>query len=182
MNQSPHSLDVLIWLGGKPTSVLATTITRSHRIEVEDSAEALLGYEDGHTGYLYTTTADWPGEDRLELTGDRGKLVVQDRTVRLYRLDSTLQSSIDTGAMWGKPSGAWESVELESTETGHQVVVRQFARSIRTGEPLIATGHDGLASLELANAIMLSGHTRERVQLPLDRSAYEEFLRAKRAR
>ena len=30
--------------------------------------EALLDYGSGKTGYLYATTAEWPGEDRYEFT------------------------------------------------------------------------------------------------------------------
>src|SRR5438132_1485855 len=71
MNQAPHSLDVFIWLGGKPTRVDAKAWTRNHRIEVEDTVSAILEYANGATGYLYTTTAEWPGANRFEYVGDR---------------------------------------------------------------------------------------------------------------
>jgi predicted dehydrogenase len=180
MNQSPHSLDMFIWLSGHPTGVRAMTDTRFHRIEVEDTAEALLDYGSGHTGYLYTTTSEWPGEDRFDFVGEAGRLLIQDRTIRLYRMDGTIRESIGSNAMWGKPTGQWETIEVESSNSGHHAVVQQFARAIRLGEPLIATGDDGLRSLELANAIMLGGHHGETVRLPLDRDAYDAFLRFKR--
>lgn len=180
MNQSPHSLDIFIWLGGRPTSVRGKTETRFHRIEVEDTAEALLDYGDGHSGYLYTTTAEWPGEDRIELTGDAGKLVIQDQTLRLYRIEGSIEQAVATNAMWGRPSGSWETIDVAPDVSGHPVVVRQFARSIRLGEPLIATGDDGRRSLELANAIMLAGFSGQTVKLPLARDAYDDFLRMKR--
>jgi predicted dehydrogenase len=180
MNQSPHSLDMFIWLGGHPTAVRATTDTRFHRIEVEDTAEALLDYGDGHTGYLYTTTSEWPGEDRFDFIGESGRLTIQDKAVRLYRMDESIRESIATNAVWGKPTGRWESIDVEPSTGGHHSVVRQFARSIRLGEPLIATGEDGLRSLELANTIMLAGHSGQTVALPLDRDAYDAFLELKR--
>ncbi len=181
MNQSPHSLDVFIWLGGKPSRVQGRVDTRLHRIEVEDTVEALIDYEDGHTGWLYTTTAEWPGENRLEFTGDRGKLVIEDHTLRLYRMDRTLHEETITGEKWGKPSGRWETVEAQPSPAGHARVVQQFARSIRLGEPLIATGEDGRNSLELANALLLSGYRRKPVSLPIDRDEYDRFLVSKRA-
>src|SRR5205823_6550199 len=70
MNQAPHSLDLFIWLAGRPRSVTAQAFTRGHDIEVEDTAGALLDYGDGYTGYLYTTTAQWPGRMRLEISGE----------------------------------------------------------------------------------------------------------------
>src|SRR5205823_232103 len=91
MNQLPHTLDAFIWLGGKPGRVQARAQNRGHKIEVEDTIEALLDFQNGHTGYLYATTAEWPGEDRYEFTGDRGQLVVRDRELRLYRMARTLR-------------------------------------------------------------------------------------------
>jgi len=181
MNQSPHSLDLFIWLGGKPRRVLSRVDTRLHNIQVEDTVEAMLDYEDGHTGWLYTTTAEWPGENRLEFTGERGKLVIQDRTLRLYRMSRTIQEETATGAMWGKPEGSWETIEVTPEPAGHPRVVQQFARAIRLGEPLIATGDDGRNSLELANALLLSGYRQKPVTLPLDRDEYDRFLAEKRA-
>jgi len=181
MNQSPHSLDMFIWLGGKPSRVQSRVDTRLHRIRVEDTVEAMLDYEEGHTGWLYTTTAEWPGENHYEFTGDRGKLVLQDRSLRLYRMSKSIQEETETGATWGKPEGEWETVEVESGPTGHSRVVQQFARAIRLGEPLIATGEDGRNSLELANALLLSGYRGKSVALPLDRAEYDQFLAEKRA-
>jgi predicted dehydrogenase len=181
MNQSPHSLDMFIWLGGKPTRVLARTSTRFHRIEVEDTAEALIDYGGDHTGYLYTSTAEWPGDDRYEFSGERGKLVVNGRSVRLYRATERVQDTIDHLAVWGKPTGAWEEIPVEGEPPGHAAVVVQFARAVRLGEPLVATGEDGVNSLELGNAIMLSGDLNQAVDLPLNRNAYDRFLERKRA-
>lgn len=181
MNQSPHSLDVFIWLGGKPSRVQSRVDTRLHKIQVEDTVEAMLDYEEGHTGWIYTTTAEWPGENRYEFTGDRGKLVIQDRGLRLYRMKKSIQEETETGATWGKPEGEWETIEVEPEPAGHARVVQQFARSIRLGEPLIATGDDGRNSLELANALLLSGYRQQVVDLPLDREAYDRFLAEKRA-
>lgn len=181
MNQSPHSLDVFIWLGGKPRRVQSRVDTRIHRIQVEDTVEAMIDYDEGHTGWLYTTTAEWPGENRFEFTGDRGKLVIQDQALRLYRMDKSLRDETETGEKWGKPAGGWETVEIEPTTAGHARVVQQFARSIRLGEPLIASGEDGRNSLELANALLLSGYRQKPVTLPLDRDEYDRFLADKRA-
>jgi predicted dehydrogenase len=182
MNQSPHSLDMFIWLGGKPTRVYARTTNRFHQIEVEDTAEVLLDYPGGQTGYLYTTTAEWPGEDRFEFTGELGKLVINSRGVSLYRMARPIRDVLATTTMWGKPEGDWEEVTVDHQPSGHALVVQQFARAIRTGEPLVATGQDGLNALELANAIQLSGHEHREVDLPLDRAAYDVFLASMRER
>lgn len=181
MNQSPHSLDLFIWLGGKPSRVLSRVDTRLHNIRVEDTVEAMLDYEDGHTGWLYTTTAEWPGENRFEFTGDRGKLIIQGDDLCLYRMNRSIQEETATNSMWGKPTGSWEAIEVPEEPHGHVRVVQQFARAIRLGEPLIATGDDGRNSLELANALLLSGYRGKAVSIPVDRDEYDRFLAEKRS-
>jgi len=49
--------------------------------------------------------------------------------------------------------------------------------AITSGEPLIAPGEEGLASVELANAILYSTLREEPISLPLDAVAYEQRLK-----
>lgn len=182
MNQAPHSLDLLLWLDGQPQSVTAQALTRAHAIETEDTVSALLDYGGGHTGYFYTTTAEWPGQNRFEFTGERGRLVLEDGALRLYRLARPLPDAIRELPKFVNPEGTWEEVPLDAGgATGHGEVLRRFARAIREGTPLVATAEDGLHSLELANALLLSGYTGQTVALPLDRAAYDAFLERQRA-
>lgn len=182
MNQAPHSLDLLLWLGGQPQQVTAQTFTRAHAIEVEDTVSALLDYGGGRTGYLYTTTAQYPGQVRLEFSGEHGQLIIEDESLRFFRLARPLSESLLDEPPFGKPAGEWENVPLDQDEgTDHAEVVRRFALTIRTGTPLVADGMDGLRSLELANALLLSGYTHRSVTLPLDRAGYDAFLAEKRA-
>lgn len=186
MNQSPHSLDLFVWLGGLPTEITATVATRWHRIEVEDTVAALLKYEGGparagKTGYFYTTTSEWPGQNRIELVGEKGKLVIEDDRIRLYRLERSLPEEIFSGPMWGKVAGSWEDVPYDPAPNGHAEVVRQFARAIRLGEAPVATGEDGRRALELANGMLLSGYRGKPVAVPVDRAEYDAFLAEMRA-
>ncbi len=72
-------------------------------------------------------------------------------------------------------------IELEDRPTGHAAIVGNVARAILHGEPLISPGPDAIYSLELANAILLSGHSGQPVTLPVDRAAYDAFIEAKQA-
>jgi hypothetical protein len=48
--------------------------------------------------------------------------------------------------------------------------------AILDGTPLIAPAQEGLASVELANAMIYSGLKRQPVELPLDAALYAEEL------
>ncbi|KKL20192.1 hypothetical protein LCGC14_2457910 [marine sediment metagenome] len=74
INQAPHSLDLFTWIGGMPKRVVATICTRHHKIEVENTANAIMDYGNGRTGYLYATTACAPGVEQMTVCGDRGTL------------------------------------------------------------------------------------------------------------
>ncbi len=182
LNQAPHGMDIFTWLAGMPSRVTARVSTRQHQIEVEDEATALLEYENGAIGYFLETVNEYPTGMRLELCGELGKLVLDDQGLRFWEVKPGVRAASDgLEAMWGHPDAEAIEIPLEDRETGHAAIVRNVAQAILTGEPLISPGPEAIYSLELANAILLSGHTGRPVTLPVDRAAYDDFLDEKKA-
>ena len=65
---------------------------------------------------------------------------------------------------------------------GHQLnIVRNFAGAILRGEKLISPVSDGLAAVELINAMYLSGWSGARQSVPVPEKIYDETLALKRA-
>jgi len=181
INQAPHGIDLFVSLGGLPARVDAHTATRRHRIEVEDEASALLEYANGAIGYYHTSTNEAPSSEYIELCGDKGKLVIANGQLSFWRLETPVQEYSDgTGAMWGRPEAVLEADHMEeleeSRESGHAAVIRNLARAILHGEPLVTPGVEGLLSVEFINALILSGRQGRPVDLPLDREEYEAFI------
>ncbi|NLC56855.1 MAG: Gfo/Idh/MocA family oxidoreductase [Armatimonadetes bacterium] len=177
LNQAPHNLDLFTWLAGMPAKVTAQVRTRLHDIEVEDEAFALLEYPNGAHGYLYCSVNEAPGVSRMEICGDRGKIVVDEHGLRISRCVPPVRVfTVNSTEMWKAPAS--EPVELEVPEmpASHATITRAFARAILYGEPLLAPGEEGIRELELSNAIILSGKRGKTVELPLDRDEYEELL------
>ena len=56
-----------------------------HDIEVDDDVTAYVEYENGATGVFITTTGEAPGTNRLEISGDRGKLLLEDGNITFWR-------------------------------------------------------------------------------------------------
>lgn len=182
LNQAPHGMDIFTWLGGAPSRVTAHVSTRQHRIEVEDEAAAMLEYPNGAIGYLLETVNEVPTGQRIELCGEYGKLVVSERGLRFWEVKQGVRAFSDANeAMWGRPDAVAVEVPLEERETGHAAIVRNVARAILSGEELISPGSKALAGLELANAMLLSGHKRRPVDIPLDRAEYDAFIAEKQA-
>lgn len=78
LNQCPHQLDLWQWICGMPSKVKAVCHEgKWHDIEVEDDVTIYVEYPNGATGTFITTTGDCPGTNRLEITLDKAKLVVE---------------------------------------------------------------------------------------------------------
>jgi len=182
LNQAPHGMDIFTWLGGMPSRVTAHVATRQHRIEVEDEAAAMLEYPNGAIGYLLETVNEAPTGSRIELCGEYGKLVLDREGIHFWEIKPGVRTFSDAStAMWAGPEVVETEVSLEERETGHAAIVRNVARAILYGEALISPGAEALPSLELADAILLSGHQGKPVELPLDRAEYDAFLAEMRA-
>lgn len=177
INQAPHALDMFTWLGGVPCKVTARTANRRHVMDCEDEASAMLEYPNGAIGFLHVSTSEAPGTSLMEFCGEKGKLVMRGSRPELYELEMPLQEFNDsTDNMWGSPKSSKVDVEVEERESGHGAILRNLARHILHGEPLIVPGEEGINSMELINAVIMSGQKGTPVDVPLDRDEYEDFM------
>jgi hypothetical protein len=79
---------------------------------------------------------------------------------------------------------AWDKVEnwqinvpySHHGEPGHRILIENFCNAILNGEPLIVPAVEGIKSVTLGNAIMMSSFLGRPVDLPLDEDAYEARL------
>lgn len=186
--QAAHALDQLAWLAGSPARVQALTLTRLHEIGVENTVVSILDYGKGKAGWFYISTADTLQTERIEISGDRGALVWEEGRLRHFGVPQPMSSHLKSAPFMFEPlGGKWREIEIEpelqNEPQGHREVVRCFSRAVQAGDAslLIASGEDGLRSLELANAMALSGNCGGAVELPLDRERYEALLQSLRA-
>jgi predicted dehydrogenase len=180
MNQLTHNLDMLCWLTGMPSRVTARLgLGKFHDIEVDDEVVALLDYPNGATGMLYGSTGEAPGCDRLELIGDRGRIVVADRRDNAFQFDEADQSISAFRRTYpertGLPDFNQQRIETDG-KGGHEIVHQNFIDAILDDVPLLVPGVEGIRSVELSNAITMSGISRRPVDLPIDRDAYDTML------
>ncbi len=176
INQAPHSLDLYQWVAGLPRRLLATVDTRHHRIEVENTANAILEYPRGKHGYIYATTAEAPGVEQLMVCGDRGTLVAEGGRLRFAKLKGSLKKHLLTARAWTRPECRWIDVPCPKVPGGHIAIVRAFVRHVLRGTPMHATGAEGVNELELSNAIYLSGFQGRPVELPVDAAEIDRLI------
>ncbi len=179
MNQCAHNLDLWQWLFGMPQRLRAfCRFGRYHSIEVEDDVTAYLEYADGTTGLLVTSTGEAPGTNRLEIAGERGRLLLEDGLLKLKRNEVPMSEFARQSPHSFAVPPVWEiSIPVSGTGAQHIGMLNNFVSAILDGVPLIAPGEEGLYSVELANAMILSSIENRTIDLPIDSTAYEKVLK-----
>nr|WP_255654240.1 Gfo/Idh/MocA family oxidoreductase [Cohnella sp. REN36] len=179
INQCPHNIDLLQWICGMPSKVRAFCHEgKWHDIEVEDDVTAYLEFPNGATGVFVTTTGDLPGTNRLEITLEMGKLVCENHTLTLHKLSQNEREfCFQSKEGFAQPSVDVSVVPAEGDNSQHLGVIASFAKAVLHGEPLIASGEEGIRSLTLSNAMHLSSWLGETVEIPIDEDRYWEELR-----
>ncbi|MBQ7850906.1 MAG: Gfo/Idh/MocA family oxidoreductase [Clostridia bacterium] len=180
LNQAPHNLDLWQWICGMPVSVSAQCdVARYHRIEVEDDATILTRYANGATGVFITSTGEYPGTNRLEIAGDRGKLVLENGVLKWWRLrEPEREVCYHSEENFARIPYDYEEIRPEEPETAHAGILQNWADAIRHGTPLLSPGRDGLNELTISNAAYLSAWTGAPVTLPMDTAAFDRLLAA----
>lgn len=181
LNQSPHQLDLWTWLFGMPSRVRAFCKTGHHHdIEVEDEVTAYLDYEDGKSGIFITSTGEAPGTNRLEVTCDAGRIVIEGSSFEWLRNEKWTSRHIREAEGGFTQPPVWNiQIPTEGDGSQHLGILQNFASAVLKGEALIAPAAEGIHSVELANAIIHSSDREETVALPLDAEAYETSLTKK---
>lgn len=181
INQCPHNLDLVQWVPDMmPTRVTAVGfVGKRHPIEVEDEVSAIMEYPNGAIGHFIATTGEAPGTDRLEICGDRGKIVVERGQITFGRTRRSVKEISETTTEAFVTVETWDiNIPCASGwAEGHRTVTQAFVNAILRNDPMIAEGADAAKSLELGNAMAMSGLTRTPVELPLDGEKYDQFLK-----
>ncbi len=175
LNQAPHNLDLLQWICGMPSHVYARCeVGKYHDIEVEDDATLLLRYESGMTAVFITSTGEYPGTNRLEITGTRGKLVIENGKLTHTRAQMDEREFRHTEE--SAQNVLTVSELTDEPKNGHIQILQNYARHILTGEELIASGYEAIGELTLSNAAYLSAWTGREIALPMDDALFTREL------
>lgn len=180
LNQCPHNLDMYQWLVGMPSRVRGfASIGKYHHIEVEDEVTGYFEHDNGMVGHFITSTGESPGTNRLEIVGDNGKLIFENNRLTFYRnRKSMFQFIKEATGIFDKVAN--EEIEIafrHHGEPGHKYIIENFADAILKQESLIAPAEEGIYSVMLGNAIMLSSFLNKMITLPIDGAVYEKKLR-----
>ncbi len=182
INQCPHQIDLVQWVVGElPVEVNGfCQYGKWHDIEVEDEVTAFFKYKNGATGMFITTTGEAPGTNRFEISGTGGKLVCEGGKLMWYKNgEDSAEWSRTNPAGFKKPPCEVIEVETDGQNPQHAGIINNFTAALLGREPMFVDGKEGIAGVELMNAIELSGwNGGEAVTLPIDEDRYLRELEA----
>ncbi|MBO7218185.1 MAG: Gfo/Idh/MocA family oxidoreductase [Clostridia bacterium] len=178
LNQAPHQLDLWQWICGMPTELYAVCdIAKYHNIEVEDDVTITARYENRATGVFITSTGEYPGTNRLEISGTKGKIVLEGGALKWWRLLSDERDvCFASDSNSPKIETEYEEIVPDCPETAHRGILQNFANAILHGETLISPGTEGINELMISNAAYLSAEKKRTVTLPIDATEFDRFL------
>jgi predicted dehydrogenase len=171
LNQCPHNLDLFQWMFG---------FGKYHDIEVDDDVTAYLEFPDGATGVFITSTGEAPGTNRLEIAAERGKLVYENDKITFTRNETPMSEFSKTATSGFAAPNTWDiSIPTAGHGGQHNEILKNFTDAILDGTPLVSPAIEGIHSVELSNAMLLSAWTDKTVSLPLNAMVYERHLKQK---
>ncbi|OWK34857.1 Gfo/Idh/MocA family protein [Fimbriiglobus ruber] len=181
VNQSPHQLDLLLWLMGPAAEVSGYWANVNHPgVEVDDTAVATIRFRNGGLGAIVTSVAQKPGiYTKVHIHGTSGASVgVETDSGATFIAGVSGIAAPPVIDLWTIAGEEHLLPEFQAADrsafTGvdgtiyyHALQIQDFMRAIREARPPLVTGQDGRAVVELFTAIYQSQRERSPIVLPL---------------
>ena len=149
MNQGIHGIDLMLYIMGDAELLCAKTNTAFHNIEVEDTAVAMLKFENGAYGTLDASTCAFPGHARrLEIIGSEGCAILHEN--HLERLVVRGETIVSEGA---KVSASTASDPMSMQHKLHAMQLTNFVRAVHGEEMLLMDASQGKRAVSLIEQI-----------------------------
>jgi predicted dehydrogenase len=153
MNQGVHGIDILLWLVGDVESVTAITRTQLRKIEVEDTAIALIKFKNGAIGVVEGATSVYPAQDtRFEIHGEKGSIIFGDAGI----IEWKMLNSEDVAPI---VEGATETAKddpMNLADTPHLDLINDLVDAIKTDRAPFVEPEEGRKAVDLILAIYKS--------------------------
>ncbi|GAA5496536.1 myo-inositol 2-dehydrogenase [Rubritalea halochordaticola] len=159
MNQGIHTVDQLIYIAGPIKRLSASMATLAHEgIEVEDTAVAVLEFENGARGVIQASTACFsktghPAE--VQLCGDQGSAFLTDESFRVWDFaeEQEEDAEILSTLMQGADQGLGANDPTAINFYGHQRTFEDLVTAIQNDTVPAVDGHEARKAVAVIRAI-----------------------------
>ena len=184
MNQAVHQLDLLLWIIGMPEKAHAFMKEGFHRpMTTENDVILNLFYESGASATFLASTHESPGTNRLELSFDKGQMVVEEDRVLTVRRLSECEEDFAKKESTYFTHVPCEVERFEIPVTPNKVeqarTINNFIASILGKEKVLASFKEGLKSVQVINSAYLSAWSEKTVDLDFLLEEYDQYWERK---
>ena len=170
MNQSIHAIDCINWLAGPVSAVGAFAGTLAHtKIEVEDTAVAVVRFASGALGVIEGTTSVFPGFlKKLEISGNKGSIVMEEGALQTWTFEPELPEDARIRERFAAKSargGAADPADIG--HEGHRRQIAEFLQALQEKRKPLVDGPEGRKAVEIILSIYASARTGKVIELPL---------------
>lgn len=160
MNQSIHTIDLLLYLMGDVKSVCAFTGLETHTdIEVEDVAVAIVEFANGARGVIQGSTSCWSKEGhpaQVQICGDQGSAFMVDDKFSVWEFAEEKAEDADVLVNYGvgADDGAAGAADPSAISfEWHQRNFEEAIAAVEEGRSATTSGEEGRRAVELICAI-----------------------------
>ena len=172
-NQAVHYLDLLQWWLGPVRSVFGKSSTLAHHIETEDASVAIIEFESGAHGLLFTTTCSVPDLGTIiEISGTRGTMAWKDQELTMFEAAKVNEAATQEGGVYqlpeDMPQPETENVSPNDFPVPRDLpanIIEDMLGAITQGQPLQCDGYEGRKTVQIFSAIYESSQTGQPVLL-----------------
>ncbi len=163
MNQSIHTVDLLLHIMGDVESVRAQTRLIAHEgIEVEDTATAMLTFKNGALGTVQGSTACWsaaghPAE--IQICGEHGSVFMTDDRFKVWEFAAETDADTrirDTYGLAAEAAGAGAADPAAIDFSWHQRNFEDVTAALQAGRRPSIDGAEARRAVALIEAIYTS--------------------------
>ncbi|WP_254274495.1 Gfo/Idh/MocA family protein [Haloarcula marina] len=181
MNQSIHGIDAIQWLasaampgldpGVNPVEeVFAFTATRAHdtdRVEVEDTAVAVLRYRNGALGHVLGTTSMYPGSlKRIRMAGRDGTAeLLEDELVTWQFREAADDDTAIRNRFGGESDGGGAADPMSIEDEFHRRNIDSFLTAVERDEPYMLDAQEARKAVEIVEAVYESAERGRPIEI-----------------
>ena len=154
INQSIHTIDLLQWMMGPVKEIQSKIRTLVHDIEVEDTALAILEFENGALGLIEGTTSIYPGFDEtLEIHGENGSACVEGNKIVTwdFKEEKEEDKKIKLIGQENKAGGSREATGISPKY--HRRQIEDMIDAVLSNRKPLIDGKEGKKAVEIIHRI-----------------------------
>ncbi len=164
-----HYIDLLQYLMGPARRVEARMSNRVHeQVDLEDTLNAFVEFENGAQGVVVGSTAMWPGADiRIEINGENGTAVMVGEHMATWKFKDERPDDEQICQLGRKSVATAASDPAALDFADHQVLIEDMAKAVRENTTPLIPAESARKTLEIALAMYKSAAMGKAIELPL---------------